>query len=363
MKSELQLFIIWSNAYYKRDEIICDIEKRFKILGIHKVSWNKTDFSKNLTRFYGENLPRNSNKEKLCGNDPFTLIVVEDNNPLYKTRMTSKGPKVVNVNMFDSKEMYRNWTGGGHLIHGTNSDEEFKHDIILLTGYSKFDYLKRYEANNSEIIYEDYTEMPGENGWKDINQVLYVLNETVNYVVLRNFDGMFSDFSKRIHGDIDILTDNRYLTKLALNAKPVHSSKHRVQHIIKIGDGGTFLDIRYVGDNYYCKEWEENIIKNRIKDGRGFYRPDEDNFIYALLYHALVQKKKISEDYVDAFKQYFNNLENKNDLKVILLEYLREHNYKMFEPNDYTVYFNEEITRKKMSTKKFLLKAIHKIFK
>ena len=259
MNSELHLFIIWSNAKYKQKEILADMASRFKIIGIHTVTWDKKHFSENLTRFYGENLPPNSNKEKLCGNDPFTLIVVIDENPLYRTRMTSKGAKIVNVNMFDSKEMYRNWTGGGHMIHGTNSEAEVRHDLVLLTGTSKDDYLKMIEDIDTPLRME-FSSMPGEDVWDSMNQVLYVLNETVDYVVLRNFGDLFGDYSKAIHGDVDILTTNRYLTQLALNAKPVHKSKRRVQHIVKIGEGGTYFDIRYVGDDYYCKEWEKKIL-------------------------------------------------------------------------------------------------------
>ncbi len=361
MNPELHLFIIWSNAKYKENDIITDMESRFKILGIHTVTWDKSHFSSNLTRFYGENLPPHSNKEKLCGNDPFTLVVVMDEHPLYRTRMTSKGPNVVNVNLFDSKEMYRNWTGGGHMIHGTNSDKEVRHDLVLLTGISKEDYLKKAEESGV-VLNESFGTMPGENGWKSMNQLLYVLNETVEYVVLRNFQGLFSDYNKSVHGDVDILTTNRYLTRLALNARPIHKSKRRVQHVVKIGDGGTYFDIRYVGDEYYCRAWEKKIIENRYKTDEDYYRTNDENFFYSLLYHALVQKPKIAEDYKEAFSSLFPG-ENEEQLKDTLLSYLKRNNYSMNEPYDYSVYFNESITGKKMSATKFVNKAWHKVFK
>lgn len=275
MANETHLFIIWSNALNKKDEIIEDIKSRFTLIGMHKVSWEKRSFSSNLTRFYGENLPPHSNKEKLCGTDDFILLVVIDDHPLYRKRLTSKGVQIVNVNMFDAKEMYRNWTGGGHRIHGTNSNEEFKHDIILLTGMSKEDYMKKYYSRQ-ELLIDNFKYMPGENGWENIGQILYVLNETTNYVVLRNFDGLFSDYNKSIHGDIDLLTSNREILRLLLNANPVHISNRRVQHIVKIGQGGTYVDIRYIGDNYYCKEWEESILRNRVRT--------EDNYFNYRIY-------------------------------------------------------------------------------
>lgn len=360
MNPELHLFIIWSNARYKEEDILFDMASRFKILGVHSVTWDKEHFASNLTRFYGENLPPNSNKEKLCGNGPFTLVVVMDEQPLYRTRMTSKGPKEVNVDLFDSKEMYRIWTGGGHMIHGTNSDAEVRHDLILLTGYSKEDYIRMAEARRERLT-QPFSDMPGENGWKDMSQVLYVLNETTNYVILRNFSGLFSDYNKSVHGDVDILTPNRYLTRLALNAKQVHKSKRRVQHIVRIGNGGSYFDIRYVGDNYYCKAWEKDILENRYLTKDGYYRTNDENFAFSLLYHALIHKKKIAEDYREIFSELFPGQDDEM-LKKNLLEYLKKHNYPMNEPYDYSVYFNEAITGKKMSVSKFVNKAWHKVF-
>ena len=345
----------------RQKDIIADMETRFKILGIHTVTWEKKHFASNLTRFYGENLPPHSNKEKLCGNDPFTLVVVLDEHPLYRTRMTSKGPSVVNVNLFDSKEMYRIWTGGGHMIHGTNSDKEIRHDIILLTGISKEDYLNKSKKAGT-VLTDSFDSMPGENGWESMDQILYVLNDTVEYVILRNFSGLFSDYNNTVHGDVDILTTNRYLAKLALNAKPEHKSKRRVQHVVKIKGGGTYFDIRYVGDNYYCKTWEKRIIENRYKTENNYYRTDNENFSYSLLYHALVQKPKIAEDYKELFACMFPNQDDVQ-LKSTLIRFLENNNYAMNEPYDYTVYFNKKITGKKMSTVKFLNKAWHKVFK
>lgn len=364
--SEIHLFIIWSNADNWKEKIIQDMKNKFCILGIHKMSWNKEHFSDNLTRFYGENLPKNSNKEKLCGNAPFTLIVVKDDAPLYRSRMTSKGVKEVNVNIFDSKEMYRNWTGGGHMIHGTNDKKEVRHDLVLLTGHSIQDYVKRYEANG-KMLTEEYDSMPGEKKWDNMAQLLYVLNETIDYVVLRNFEGLFSEYGRTIHGDVDILTSEVYTAKLILNAKPVHKSKYRVQHIVKIGEGGTYFDIRAIGDDYYCKQFEVDILKSRYLHKDGYYRANEIYYIFPLLYHALVQKKKISQDYMQIFDKNFKDIKDKTNkretLILILNNFMKEHQYQYVEPKDYSVYFNEEIVHQRMSIRKFGLKAFHKVFR
>ena len=49
---------------------------------------------------------------------------------------------------------YRQWLvesggEGNDLIHGTNTTEEFKHDITLLLGLCPEDFMKNYLASNN----------------------------------------------------------------------------------------------------------------------------------------------------------------------------------------------------------------------
>ena len=141
---EVHLFILWENARKKENEILEDIRNNFNILGMYNIKWNKKLFSNNLSRFYGTNLPENSGKEQHCGNGDFLLVIVEDENPIYEERETSKGIQIVNINMFDKKTYYRELTGGGHKIHATNSVAETNHDLALLLGKNVQDYLKDY---------------------------------------------------------------------------------------------------------------------------------------------------------------------------------------------------------------------------
>ena len=104
---ETHLFILWENARDKEQEILKDIKENFNILGMYNITWNKENFSNNLSRFYGTNLPKNSGKEQHCGNGDFLLVIVEDENPRYEQRDTSKGPQIVNTIMFDKKAYYR----------------------------------------------------------------------------------------------------------------------------------------------------------------------------------------------------------------------------------------------------------------
>ena len=140
---EIHLFILWENARYKEKEILEDIKQNFNIIGLYNISWSNDKVAENFTRFYGTFLPKNSGKEIHCGRGDFLLVIVEDENPIYEERNTSHGPEIVNINMFDKKEYYRELTGGGHKIHATNSQEETNHDLTLLLGVNIEDYLNQ----------------------------------------------------------------------------------------------------------------------------------------------------------------------------------------------------------------------------
>jgi hypothetical protein len=107
--AELYLFILWENARYQEKKIINDIREHFSIVKLYEITWTPTMVSRNLTRFYGVDLPSSSYKEKECGTGPFLLIIVCDKHPNYEYRMTSHGKELVNINTFDRKVKYRNY--------------------------------------------------------------------------------------------------------------------------------------------------------------------------------------------------------------------------------------------------------------
>ena len=162
MKSEIHLFILWQKARKLEQKILEDISCNFLILQMIEIDW-RDDFSTKISKFYGENLPPYSDKEKHVGSGKFLLVIVLDKNPLYQIRRTSKGAKRVNVNMFDSKEMYRKWTGGGHRIHASNDIIEAEHDLKILIGKSiselrkiysqggQIDYSNKYICNSENL--------------------------------------------------------------------------------------------------------------------------------------------------------------------------------------------------------------------
>lgn len=369
---EIHLFIIWEKARNLSKEILEDIENNFKVLNIYEITWSQKNFSKNMSRFYGQNLPKNSHKEKHCGRGNFLLIIVEDEKPKYEYRETSRGKEKVNINMFDAKQKYREWTGGGHKIHGTNSVEETRHDIILLLDMSLKDYLKNYKGNQGIIFLKK--DLFGSKCWKNLEEIFYILNETIQYVVLRNFENLPEKVDFSIHGDIDILCNNYENIKFLLNSEEVYKKKYRVMNLVNVANKMLQMDFRYLGDNYYCFEFEREILNTR-KIFNGFYVPNEEMLFLSLLYHANIHKKEIVEDYEKKILELYNSLfENKKEIFLknffmdILNKKMHEKNYQYVEPKDYSVFYNAQkinkdlsFRRKILNLKVFFRKKIEKI--
>ena len=353
---EIHLFIIWSKAIDQKDKIVKAISEDFIICSIYNTSWSKNRFSSNLSRLYGENLPENSHKEKHCGTDTFCCIIVKDNNPKYEVRDTSKGPRVVSSNVFDAKQLYRSWTGGGHKIHATDNVEETKLQLALLFGKDYNDFVVNDKFDQNIIVYNN--DLKGADGWNSFNELFYILNLTSNYIVLRNFDNLEEQLTSK-HPDVDILTENKIQTRDILNAVPTTSKAFKVQHSVRIANKDINFDIRYVGDNYYDKYWETELLKTKIKHEKGFYIPNNINLFYSLIYHALMHKPHISEDYFNQFLDLSKRLNidfkvcDMTDISLleILQLYMNEHKYDIVDPNDISVFLNESLINKKIHIK------------
>ncbi len=340
MNKELHIFIIWQNAQYKKNEILKNISLKFKILEISNIKWDEDNFSNNITRFYGEKLPPGSFKELECGTGRFTIVVVLDTEPKYKRRKTSKGAKFVNAKMFDAKEMYRAWTGGGHKIHASNDTSEAKHDLVLLLGKTVDSRLWESDGDLSVIPEEKSMErnLTGCIQWESLEKLFQILNETSKYLVLRNYDGMPCEYYLEEHGDIDILVQDKKEVLHIINAVPMFNQSYRTHYKVNIDYKTVRFDVRFVGDDYYDKKWQKVMLDNR-KLSNGFYIPSDEDYKYSFLYHALMHKDVIVNDYKRKIEAL--GFENGSEFNV-LQEYLKEKGYEFTEPRDLSVFYNNK---------------------
>lgn len=347
--SEIHLVIIWSYGLSQLEKILTDLQQLFIVRRHYQISWTEQNFSTNMTRFYGQNLPTGSGKEAHCGRGSFHAFIVEDLSPKYDKRLTSRGDEKVNINLFDAKTKYRGWTGGGHRVHATNNSHEASKDIWLLL-HQDIDSFRNERVTTPIEIEQD---LIGANGWPSLSHLFETVNRLSNYVVLRNFESLPYEYFVSEHGDIDLMTDDLNNLVYITNASKIFDQPHRVHYKVKIDGQYIPFDFRYVGDNYYDHLWQEKLLFQREFDENGFYKLNLRNYFYSIVYHALIHKAEIANDYVERiikigsdFGLDCNKLPDQNYLEEVLANYINLNDYQIVVPEDHSVFFNHHRTSK-----------------
>lgn len=135
------------------------------------------------------------------------------------------------------------------------------------------------------------------NKWNSFEEVFDVLNSMVNYVILRNFEELPQNFDQNVHKSIDILTDNPERLIRILNPPNIEFALRRSQVSINVGECQILWDIRHVGDGYYCLQWEQDMLQDKVLSPAKVSVLNDEHYFYSLVYHALVHKESISKDY------------------------------------------------------------------
>ena len=346
--SEIHVFIIWEKARGKETEILSDIKKNFKVLQIFEINWSEEEFERNLLRLYGNNLKKASSKKYVCGSGSFLFIIIKDENPKYAKRNTLHGEDSVNVNIFDKKIEYRKIAGGGQRIHASNSEKESNQNIGLILNKTP----KDFEDENTDIkkVHDD---LVGSKEWDSLKQFFNILNQSLDYVVLRNFEELPNKFKTGFEGDIDILAEDKNEIELVTNAKKISPQNFGRRFRITVNGEKIHCDLRYVGDGYLDEKWEKHILKQR-ECRNGVFVPNEENYFYSYLYHCLVQKKSISEIHVKKLSEISKkvgenmniNKKNKELFREYLEEFLKNRKFSYSQPVDSSVFFDNEFVNK-----------------
>lgn len=185
-------------------------------------------------------------------------------------------------------------------------------------------------------------------GWKSITQLFEAMNSSIDYCVLRNTEDITTYFSPEIHGDIDILVKDQEAAIKLMRANKVHEKSFRVCYRVPVAGEFILFDIRYVGDNYYCEKWENDILNTRILVNNGdlnFYAMSHEQQFYTLLYHVYLQKLSVSVDYPAKLERYAKmaGTEYDNNVSAVmpqLAAYMQAKDYMYVLPNDLDVGIN-----------------------
>lgn len=319
MIEELHLVIDWTNHFKNIDKYI---DKTLKIK--HIIKMNKLQNKvKTMSEFY------NVKVNDFRGETSFTIYIIEDKNPIYDFRKTSKGKRLVNIHLFDLKKYLRKIVGG-YKIHGTDNIQETKDNLKALSLFDK--YYKQKNFNSLSEVFDELNKYP-----------------QLKWMVMRNFEGMPNKITINGHLDVDLLVNDYYLVKRILDGTAVRkqsqqyeNGKWSILNYVKINNTNVMFDFRSVGDNYYYKNLQIDMLKTRILNKNSFYIPNPEYHLYTLIYHAIIHKKKIKDDYIDTFKKYGLSKDisnNKKKLKEKLDIFMKKNGYKYVKPEPSVGFF------------------------
>ena len=187
--SELHTVVHWTLT--ERDAIIEKLSRsNYTMLAMMEFTLSEDQITNTLDRFYAPLYSIHGDK----GKAPFLLIVIIDEQPHYEVKEL-RGCKVhVNRNVYDFKHHLRK--GRSAFLQASDNIEEAHSNIDALS----------IDASLAPYIYWQQ--------WRPEFQTLQTVFSSLNieqpleYVVLRNFDGFFDEIAVDEHTDVDILTND-----------------------------------------------------------------------------------------------------------------------------------------------------------
>ena len=170
--------------------------------------------------------------------------------------------------------------------------------------------------------------------WTSIDEIFTALNEAkCNYIVMRNFE-CFEQGEVFVNGhdDIDLLCDDIIKVKKILDVRNRFRFPMVNSYCILFNDLIVHVDIRFIGDGYYDKKWQENLLRNKILFHNTIFVPDLESYFYSLIYHAICQKRQLSEEYLDKLSNMASKMglscSTEKELIKELLKYMHKNEYK-----------------------------------
>lgn len=186
--------------------------------------------------------------------------------------------------------------------------------------------------------------------WASLEDFFHVLNEHVDYLVLRNYEELLENGVNTDHPDIDLLCkDSKQLIQNSGSVARTGKKNDLIHQKILINGKAVSLDVRHIGDGYYDESWEKDMLKKRQLYDNKFYVMDEVNYYYSLLYHALIQKKTMKTDYQSRLEAMRERLGISSTVDVNSLQiFMREEGYLFTYPENPEGIANFRIVDKRM---------------
>lgn len=176
--------------------------------------------------------------------------------------------------------------------------------------------------------------------WHSIQEIFTTLNNHgCNYIVMRNFECfMTGQVFVNGHDDIDLLCDDPKKVCKILNTKRRFLFLTVNSYHIKYNNSTIQVDIRFVGDGYYDTEWQKDMLDHKTRIASNIYVMDCQNYFYSLIYHAIIQKHFLSDEYLkklaDMSYRLGMNCNSKEELLKTLFRFMKKRKYYVTMPRD-----------------------------
>lgn len=207
--------------------------------------------------------------------------------------------------------------------------------------------------------------------YKDIDEFITALNQSgIPYLVLRNWENFKSpELYLNGHGDIDLLCSNSRQLADAIHAKSYTNKVKQVcndgvHFYISINNEHVSLDLRSIGDGYYCSKWQEDMLSRRIIN-EGFYVMSAEDYFFSLIHHAILQKNVFSNEYKERLQRMAEGLKIQLEGITIssfiheLESYMTKNKYSYTYPTDTFVPLNTKYINKNLLEKNSKLAFLH----
>lgn len=319
------ILIIWANNRPIENMIEDILSKNYIVRKKYEITWSESFLEQNYSRLLGRKV-LTKEIDRTFGIGAFLLYIFDGDNDKRTIKQVFRKNKIKGLFILTGNEANRVVT----LILGKNINDSLNDNIDTLDTI----------ALRQDLV--------GANGWESLEQFFYVLNNTINYCVLRNAEDITKDFNPTIHGDIDFLIEKQQRAIKVMGVTKVYNENYRTIFETIVAGKPMRVDLKYVGDHYYCREWERKMInasQEIVQDGISVrVMPPIDQF-YALLYHAYLQKDEVASDYPRKLTAWARKAGEtyKNDARFLMKqldEYMMANHYKYEFPNDITMPIN-----------------------
>jgi hypothetical protein len=349
---ELGLIVVWPGARSAQEQMLRHIQELLEVRRVQAIHWSPERIAENSARFCRDG--RVPPAGDFAREAPLLLVTVVDSLPRY----VSRGGAQVNATFLEAQQDLSTPTRSGPRVHvhASVSASEARRDLMLLLGTDPKSHLEGHPRPWDGRVEEVRRDLTGAGGWRSPTELFDVLNQTVRYVVLRNFEGLPESLHVGSHEDVDLLTDDYPELARVMNARPHPRCIPRWggPHWVRIAGEDMWFDLRFVGDHYYDPRWAAEILDRRVWNAGGFFSPGAEDYLESLAYHAVVHKSVLSADYRRRLATMaaalgrdgweVPALEDPARVTALLDEILARRGAACRRPRDVNVFFNFEAT-------------------